>query len=1146
MNAQIRPTRLEVSDRFPMLGFTIRTDEPRARAEVAVATEPALFLPEMKGKRTSSTFYSSRANGQLALPRGEAIYLVPPEALARFVGQDRLYVALAVSPERNGNTPHVVVMPTEGSPYISLKGLTGRSLKRVRVLPRYQRGGSYGVDDKASLEWAGDAATPGQKAIGNGNGAAPTKNGTNGANGSKSSSSTEAVKSAPPADYDDGFGPLPDKEKPATPVQTQAYSRPAPARAAAVSAGLQVRSATRKPAFSKAQEIITPFYDPADPSTALTCQNDAFSLAREEWFAGVPNTTIFPHSAICQLLMTAPNGDVFQGTGFYIGRNRILTCAHNLHQKTSVTIIPGRNGSGAKPFGEGTVSSSSWRIAPSYKGDGDWNNDLAVINNVPIEAPNGEWFKFLNATPSDRLPIVVCGYSTRSVAVPELTDAIDGDAQHLHGGFVTGQSNAEVIEYPILTLKGASGSPVYNLSDSSGQLEALICAVHVTGEPAAQGVNRGCFITPSKIDWIEGRTTAFSLNAKALEIPLDPGVGGMSIGVDALQAGDIIVSTARHAVSYAIRAGTLSAVSHAMLYVGDGKVVEAVGSGVREVPIVDAVADAILAVAYRDSRVTAELAQAIVDYATSRVGNPYNYAGVAFTGYRILQPLPARLIDGIANRLGLEVGQAGAAYCSELVMEAFENAGIPLVASRPATSTPDSLTQLSHSVLSYVGHLKAEDVLLGIPLGLDYRSGNGNRNGSTIGAQRRSAGAMSETGTAPSTAPTDDVLIPQPPPPRARALSGVEVGVAIGGFLLETVRDSSGDVTWELDQFANRKHPNDTTPANPAPFQDAATIKLDKWPVSGGLIDDISAWFSIDWQFNGTSLGNVRIGNIGTNDAVGWGLHVRAQIMDDNILYPPNNCAALRIRFHYRFSRGIGADNIAVTDIHLFGDGTWETSSQWLQSSMLALTQSAKQGAKPSTWAFDGGVGVVVSAVGIVVGAVTASSGDVSWELDGFNQIKHPNDVAPPNPGPFRNATPITIKDWTMGLFDEIGADFAVNWQYNGTSIGNISIENTYVNDAIGMGLKVKATISHDNAVYDNRAALIHVRPDGQILSLLSGDGKPAAADINRQRCAAMRIHFDFTWDQTIGPTHKAAVDLHLFGDGTYTRYGRWVQHSFL
>ena len=67
--------------------------------------------------------------------------------------------------------------------------------------------------------------------------------------------------------------------------------------------------------IARAQEVITPFYDPADPSSALTCQNDAFSLAREEWFAGVPNTNIYPHSAICQLNMSAQMPPLLQDSG---------------------------------------------------------------------------------------------------------------------------------------------------------------------------------------------------------------------------------------------------------------------------------------------------------------------------------------------------------------------------------------------------------------------------------------------------------------------------------------------------------------------------------------------------------------------------------------------------------------------------------------------------------------------------------------------------------------------------------------------------------------------------------------------------------------------------------------------------------------
>jgi V8-like Glu-specific endopeptidase len=303
---------------------------------------------------------------------------------------------------------------------------------------------------------------------------------------------------------------------------------------------------------TRSLELIRPFYDPADPASALMSQNSAFSIEREEWFAGVPNTEIFPHSAICQLMMEAHDGKRYQGTGFYIDTDRILTCAHNLSGMKSVTIIPGRNGAAKKPYSEVSVNASAWRIAPGYKGSGDWDNDLAVIDNVPLTAPNGQYFSFLNATPSDQMPIVVCGYSAGSRRVPELDLIIDGDMQHLHGGYVQGQSNPEVIEYPILTLMGASGSPVYHLSSVSGVLEALITAVHVTGEPAANGLNRGCFITPSKIDWVEGRATTFAkgLSTQVHESPqTNSHASYPEEGEDAAYGGMDIQSTNGNSVS---------------------------------------------------------------------------------------------------------------------------------------------------------------------------------------------------------------------------------------------------------------------------------------------------------------------------------------------------------------------------------------------------------------------------------------------------------------------------------------------------------------------------------------------------------------------------------------------------------------------
>ena len=192
--AQIRPNRLEVTDRFPMLGFTIRTDGAPQRAEVAVATDPALFQAQNKGGRTHSNFYSSRATGPLPVPRGEGVYMVPAEVLARFIGQERLYVALATAPERNGQAPRIDVMPGATAPYVSLRGLTGRSLRRMRVLPtRQYRAEISATRDRVALEWTGDSATT-----------AAAPNGA--ANGSAKPST--AVQAPAPADYDDGFGPM--------------------------------------------------------------------------------------------------------------------------------------------------------------------------------------------------------------------------------------------------------------------------------------------------------------------------------------------------------------------------------------------------------------------------------------------------------------------------------------------------------------------------------------------------------------------------------------------------------------------------------------------------------------------------------------------------------------------------------------------------------------------------------------------------------------------------------------------------------------------------------------------------------------------------------------------------------------------------
>ena len=195
MPAMIRPNRLEVNDRFPMLGFTIRSHGEARQAEVAVGTDPALFGPQGKPRRSPSNFYSSRANGSLVAPRGEVVYVLPSEVLARFVGSQKLYFALATAPAGGPATFTIDQMPTADSPYVSLRALTGRSLRRLRVIPGRSRGPGNGA-----LDWAGDAARPGQQPA-------------------ERSTVAPAPTPAPsPAHYDDGFGPLPTGATPPAPT----------------------------------------------------------------------------------------------------------------------------------------------------------------------------------------------------------------------------------------------------------------------------------------------------------------------------------------------------------------------------------------------------------------------------------------------------------------------------------------------------------------------------------------------------------------------------------------------------------------------------------------------------------------------------------------------------------------------------------------------------------------------------------------------------------------------------------------------------------------------------------------------------------------------------------------------------------------
>ncbi len=163
----IQPTRAEVTRMFRVLGFTIRTGESPSWFEVAIASDPSLFDPQARARRTMSNFYSSRVGGPLPAERGEAIYLVPQAVLDRLSDHDRLYYALAVYKQPDFHNAHLIAPPKEAAPSVFISKSYAGGGRRLAVRPSLRGGvndrdGGYIDQRPESLEWGGDQATPGK------------------------------------------------------------------------------------------------------------------------------------------------------------------------------------------------------------------------------------------------------------------------------------------------------------------------------------------------------------------------------------------------------------------------------------------------------------------------------------------------------------------------------------------------------------------------------------------------------------------------------------------------------------------------------------------------------------------------------------------------------------------------------------------------------------------------------------------------------------------------------------------------------------------------------------------------------------------------------------------------------------------------
>jgi uncharacterized protein YycO len=193
-------------------------------------------------------------------------------------------------------------------------------------------------------------------------------------------------------------------------------------------------------------------------------------------------------------------------------------------------------------------------------------------------------------------------------------------------------------------------------------------------------------------------------------IPLTPATGGgLCIDAEVLEPADIVVCTTFAITSRIIDVVTDSKVSHVLVYLGEGQIIEAVPPVVRQVALDLAIHNAWLAVAYRRKDMTPAGAGAVIGYLRRQIGLSYDYIGAAEGGANA----NAFVCVGLLGVPGCLIARSGLLdnptqfYCSKLVLAAFNSAGLPITNLSPNLSTPDTLVQAySQGVLMYVGHLK--------------------------------------------------------------------------------------------------------------------------------------------------------------------------------------------------------------------------------------------------------------------------------------------------------------------------------------------------------------------------------------------------------------------------------------------------------
>ncbi|HEU4455516.1 MAG TPA: serine protease, partial [Longimicrobium sp.] len=211
------------------------------------------------------------------------------------------------------------------------------------------------------------------------------------------------------------------------------------------------------------------------------------------------DTHLYPFSAIAALEITARDGSLYVGTGWFVGKHTLITAGHCVFVRDpkrptangwvrSIRVIPGRNGRGpgSEPFG--SVTATRFRSVSGWVEKGNADSDYGAIFLPPGSTPNGAQvgqlgMKAYGDAALQALSLNVAGYPA---------DKKGNEAQTLWFDVKrTAQVRPRQVFYDADTFGGQSGAPVFEVDGAARR----VVAIHAYGVSMGEKSNSGTRIT---------------------------------------------------------------------------------------------------------------------------------------------------------------------------------------------------------------------------------------------------------------------------------------------------------------------------------------------------------------------------------------------------------------------------------------------------------------------------------------------------------------------------------------------------------------------------------------------------------------------------------------------------------------------------